>query len=75
MNEVFFSFGWQTCLKIRIEGKMVVVPVPGGGEGLTISWLAKEAASRYKRYLRFLILPCEFLAGVSLFHAMLYGLS
>ncbi|CAH1399483.1 unnamed protein product [Nezara viridula] len=39
-----------TCIKVRIEDKTIVVPIPQSSfESLSISWLAKEAADRYRR--------------------------
>ncbi|XP_014276725.1 tonsoku-like protein [Halyomorpha halys] len=47
------SFSQQpnfTCIKVRIEDKTIVVPIPQSSfESLSISWLAKEAADRYRR--------------------------
>lgn len=39
-----------TCIKVKIEDKTIVVPIPQSSfESLSISWLAKEAADRYRR--------------------------
>lgn len=39
-------------LKVRIEDKLFLVPLPSSPEQpLTVAWLAKEAARRYQRYV------------------------
>lgn len=39
-------------LKVRVEDKLLLVPLPSSSEPLTVAWLAKEAARRYQRYVQ-----------------------
>lgn len=38
-------------IKVRIDGKLFLVPVPQTSENLTMGWLATEAGRRYQKYV------------------------
>ncbi|KAF6214622.1 hypothetical protein GE061_009365 [Apolygus lucorum] len=38
----------MTCIRILVEGKLLLVPVPSDNDSLNMEWLAEETAKRYK---------------------------
>uniref|UniRef100_A0A0A9Z4Z7 Tonsoku-like protein n=2 Tax=Lygus hesperus TaxID=30085 RepID=A0A0A9Z4Z7_LYGHE len=38
----------MTCIRILVEGKLLLVPVPSNNDSLNMEWLADETAKRYK---------------------------